>query len=184
MSNKVNLSARWTHPESANIVVGKMGFGQPTWARATDGPSTRTAHTVNAQRPNIDFKKKEQKLFAPEPLMPASAPATIKIQQAAYPVDVKGAAPKQVGDLADASAIGRTMKIQQDYWARLGMPIVDPTALAKPASTGVRQVAVVEYGHKTAGHIVKMTPEQAALNKKKTRRRGYGTCLRFDPKTA
>ncbi len=86
---------------------------------------------------------------------------------------------KEVGD--SAGDVAKTLSIQASYWERLGLK-VDATKLKTQASTG-KTVGVMEYGHKTAGHIVAMTPEQAAIVKRKTRRKGYGTCLRFDPKT-
>lgn len=99
-------------------------------------------------------------------------PAQAKPEQVVIPEETK----------VDTSmpTIDKVFAVQRSYWERLGMPLMAP---ARPKVAKQKLVAVMEYGHKTAGHSVVMTKEQAAEFKRRVRRRGYGTCLRFDPKT-
>lgn len=75
--------------------------------------------------------------------------------------------------------IDKVFAVQRSYWERLGMPLMQPE---RPKAAKEKLVAVMEYGHKTAGHSVVMTKEQAQEFKRRVRRKGYGTCLRFSPK--
>lgn len=75
--------------------------------------------------------------------------------------------------------IDKVFAVQKSYWERLGMPLMQPE---QPKAAKEKLVAVMEYGHKTAGHSVVMTKEQAQEFKRRVRRKGYGTCLRFSPK--
>lgn len=164
--NKIELSKRWQHPEQVGIACGKMGFGSPTWARATTW--FRRPDDVKMDKPKsskVSNLRKLQEFYKPKE-QPKHDPASV----------VRHEETKMEQTLP---SLDKVFSIQKDYWAHLGVSLVAPT---KPKPAKEKLVAVMEYGHKTAGHSVTMTPEQAAIYKRKTRRAGYGTCLKFSPK--
>lgn len=184
MSDPVtSFSNRWTHHDSERLDDARPGGGAHapnqirrgevgSWARATTW--FKRPHDV-AMPTAHSAKITAIRDVAAYHAIP-KGPALHNPDSIVIPADSKKV--KEVGD--NAGDVTKTLAIQASYWERLGLK-VDPTKL-KTASTTGKTVGVMEYGHKTAGHIVAMTPEQAALVKRKTRRKGYGTCLRFDPK--
>lgn len=164
--NMKDQQPRVIHAEHESITCGKIGRGEPRWARAVSW----------FRRPNdVKMEKRKSKpvsnlgeiaKFYRRGSCVKHNPSSVVI-----PSDTKV---EQV-----MPHIDKVFSIQKDYWSHLGVALVAPT---KPKAAKEKLVAVMEYGHKTAGHSVTMTPEQAAIYKRKTRRAGYGTCLKFSPK--
>jgi hypothetical protein len=157
---------RVLYPEHEGIACGKIGKGEPRWARAV----------AWFRRPN-DVKMDKQKskpvrnLGEIAKFYERGNTARHNPRSVVLPTETKVE--------QTMPSIDKVFTIQKDYWAHLGVSLVAPT---KPKPAKEKLVAVMEYGHKTAGHSVTMTPEQAAIYKRKTRRAGYGTCLKFSPK--
>ena len=162
---KDNPTKRIVYPEHEHIAAGKLGHGSPTWARAITWfrrpkdvtiPNPKSKPVSSLQNVAAFYNRKPEK---PKPEL-IVIPEETKVESSMPTID-------------------KVFAVQKSYWERLGMPLMAPEKkVAKQ-----KLVAVMEYGHKTAGHSVVMTAEQAKEFKRRVRRRGYGTCLRFDPKT-
>jgi hypothetical protein len=157
---------RVLYPEHEGIACGKIGRGEPRWARAVAWfrrpndvkvEKHKAARVKNLRALEEFYRKVEKPVHDPSSIV---IPSDTKVEHTMPTID-------------------KVFTIQKDYWSYLGVSLVAPT---KPKAAKEKLVAVMEYGHKTAGHSVTMTPEQAAIYKRKTRRKGYGTCLRFSPK--
>ena len=157
---------RIVYPEHEHIKAGKLGHGSPTWSRAI----TWFRRPKDVTMPN--HKSKPVSSLQNVAAFYNRKPAQAKAEQVVIPDETKCE--------KSMPSIDAVFAVQKSYWERLGMPLMVP---AKPKAAKDKLVAVMEYSHKTAGHSVVMTKEQAAEFKRRVRRRGYGTCLRFDPKT-
>lgn len=166
-TNMKDQTPRVLYPEHEGITCGKIGRGEPRWARAV----------AWFRRPN-DVKVEKHKAARIKDLQAVYEFANRKVEKPMHnPSSI--VIPSDTKVEQAIPAIETVFSIQKDYWAHLGVALVAPT---KPKAAKEKLVAVMEYGHKTAGHSVTMTPEQAAIYKRKTRRAGYGTCLKFSPK--
>lgn len=164
---KTQTQTRIIHAEHDHIPCGKLGIGSPNWSRAITW----------FKRPNDVAipKKATRKITNIKALESFANRPAAKEQHNPSSVII----PNETKVESSMPTIDKVFAVQKSYWERLGMPMVQPE---QPKAAKEKLVAVMEYGHKTAGHSVVMTKEQAQEFKRRVRRKGYGTCLRFSPK--